>query len=206
MFVSTNPWKFGTEVVLCCIVFLLYSSWSLPFLTNRSNHKGCQASKPKAALRYLSHLLVWHVVVDVVAMMEAAVKASPENERRMKFGTREHKNCDNSGWVSCQPWESVVGDVRREVRSGYGFANHRVPTAFQFCRNQVSSRCGSLETPNFSEKPGYTVSNLFLLCWSIHEWNKTVAMVLYIGFICLLMLPEELNVFGRLRQVWWAEG
>lgn len=149
MFVSTNPWKFGTEVVLCCIVFLLYSSWSLPFLTNRSNHKGCQASKPKAALRYLSHLLVWHVVVDVVAMMEAAVKASPENERRMKFSTREHKNCYNSGWVSCQPWESAVGDVRREVRSGYGFANYKVPTAFPFCRNQVSSRCGSLETPNF---------------------------------------------------------
>lgn len=29
-------------------------------------------------------------------MMEVAVKASPENERRMKFGAQEHKNCCNS--------------------------------------------------------------------------------------------------------------
>lgn len=28
----------------------------------------------------------------------------------------------------------------------------------------------------------------------------------YVGFTCLLMLPKELNVFGTLRQVWWAEG
>lgn len=71
-----------------------------------------RAAKPQSQKQlwdYLSHLLVWHVVVDVVATMEVVVKASLENERRMKFGAQEHKNCCNSGWASCQQWETSRG-------------------------------------------------------------------------------------------------
>lgn len=207
MLVSANPWKFGTEIVPRCIFFSQYIAHD----PSCSSHITVivRAAKPQSQKQlwdYLSHLLVWHVVVDVVATMEVVVKASPENERRMKFGAQEHKNCCNSGWASCQQWEFVVGDIKREVRPGYGFANCKVPTASPFCRNQDSSRCDSLETPNSARNLDRQCPLHSFSAKGNHEWNQTVAMDIYIGFICLLMFPEELHVFGRLRQVWWAEG
>lgn len=193
-------------MVPCCIVFSLYSSWSLPFLTNHNNCKGCQAPKPKAALGYLSHLLVWHVVVDVVTTVEVAVNASPENERRMKFGAHEHKTCCNSGgsYVNCENlrWETSGGrsDLALALQTTqfllrFHFAEIKIHPDAVNRKLQISARNLDRQCPNcsFSAK-------------SIHEWNQTVAMDLYIGFTCLLMLPEELNVFGRLREVWWAAG
>lgn len=206
VFVPANPGKAGTEMVLCCIVFSLYSSWTLLFLTNHSNFKGCQASKPKAALGYLSHLLVWHIVLDAVAAMEVAVKVSLENVRKMKSCAQEHKNCCSPGWISCQPQEYAVGDIKRHVRLSVSVQTTKFLLHFHFAEIKIHPDVVHWKLQISVENLDRQCPIYFFLAKSIHEWKMIIAMDLCIGFTCFLMIPGELSVFDRLREVWWAEG